>query len=119
MLHSVDLEGLINNTSNEYTILAPTDEVFKFSTLSEDQLPEEGSDELKRTLAYHFLPGKWTNKKLKDGMLVPTALQEKGLNGGPQVLGIEIGDADGEHGKGKTIRFGGAPVLREVCGYLL
>ena len=116
-LHSVDLEGLINNTDSEYTILAPTDDVLDFFTSSDDKLPEEGSDELKRTLAYHFLPGKWTSKKLKDRMLVPTALEEAGLNGGQQVLDIEVGDADDKHKKDKTIRFGGASVLGEVCKY--
>lgn len=115
MLHSVDLEGLINNTNNEYTILAPADDVLKFFTSSDDK-PED-SEELKRTLAYHFLPGKWTEKKLKNRMLVPTLLEEAGLSGGKQVLDIEVGETDDKHKKEKPIRFGGASVLGDFCEY--
>ncbi|KAH8120058.1 FAS1 domain-containing protein [Phellopilus nigrolimitatus] len=114
LLHSVDLTSLINNTEAQYTILAPTDDVLNLFGVNGEKLPEGGSEELKRLLSYHFLPGKWTPKKLKDGMLVETALEEVGLDGGRQVLDIELSVEDGKHSKEKSIRFGGASVLGEV-----
>ncbi|KAL5495124.1 hypothetical protein ACEPAI_586 [Sanghuangporus weigelae] len=108
-LHSVGLTPLINGSDEQYTILAPSDEVLEL--LKDGDLPEEGSDELKRVLSYHFLPGRWTSKKLKDGMLVETALQEAGLNGGRQVLDIKVSSGDDKHEKGGSIRFGGASVI--------
>ncbi|THH06399.1 hypothetical protein EW145_g4115 [Phellinidium pouzarii] len=116
MLHSVDLTHLINNTESQFTILAPTDDVVELFGASDDLFSEEGSEELKRLLSYHFLPGKWTPKKLKDGMLVETALVEVGLNEGRQVVDIEISGGDDKHKKDKSIsiRFGGASVMGEV-----
>lgn len=108
-LHSVGLTSLINGSEEQHTILAPSDEVLEL--FKDDDLPEEGSEELKRILSYHFLPGRWTQKKLKDGMLVETALQESGLNGGRQVLDIKVSDGDEKHKKGGNIRFGGASVI--------
>ncbi|EJD03820.1 FAS1 domain-containing protein [Fomitiporia mediterranea MF3/22] len=110
-LHSVDLTPLINDTSVQYTILAPSDDVLALS--GDDDLPDEGSDELKRTLSYHFLPGKWTPKKLKDGALVETALEEVGLDGGRQVLDITISGNNDKRDKASGIRFGGASVIGE------
>lgn len=113
MLHSVDLSYLVNNTEAEYTILAPQDDVLTFG--GEDDLPDNGSDELKRLLQYHFLPGRWTSKKLGDGMLLETALQEPGLDGGRQVLTVEVSEKAKKDDHDRTIRFGGAGVLGEPC----
>jgi len=76
LLHSVNLTSLINDTSAHYTVLALEDDVMSLS--SDSDLPERGSDELKRTLQYHFIPGKWTPKKMKHGMLLETELKEPG-----------------------------------------
>ena len=114
-LHSVDLTSLINDTGVQYTILAPSDDVFKLS--GGDDLPEEGSEELKRMLSYHFLPGKWSLKKLKDGLLVETALVEDGLNGGRQVLDVTVSNTEDGSKKGGSVRFGGASILGDVCEY--
>lgn len=114
-LHSVGLTPLINDTGVQYTILAPSDDVFKLS--GGDELPDEGSDELKRLLSYHFLPGIWTPKKIKDGLLVETALEEAGLNGGRQVLDVTVSGGDDKHKKGGSVRFGGASVLGDPCEY--
>ncbi len=103
LLHSVDLTYLINSTDAQYTILAPTDDVLKLTVDGAEDLPEKGSDELKRLLSYHFIPGKWTPEKLKDGMLLGTALKDDGLDGGNQVLDVE--------GSEKHLRFGGAGVI--------
>lgn len=111
MLHSVDLTFLINSTDAQYTILAPTDEVLELFGGDKDGFPEEGSEELKRVLSYHFLPGKWTPEKLKDGMFLETALEEVGLGGGRQLLDIAVSGEDGKHKKERSISFGGASVM--------
>lgn len=115
LLHSVNLTSFINDTEAKYTILAPRDDVF--SVFGDDDLPERGSEELKRLLQYHFLPGRWMPKKLKNGMLLETALEEPGLDGGRQVLSIEVSNED-DGGKTKkpapqSIRFGGAGIIGE------
>ncbi|TRM60188.1 FAS1 domain-containing protein [Schizophyllum amplum] len=111
LLHSVNLTSLVNDTAAEYTILAPQDDVITIFG-DDDNLPEPGSEDLKNMLRYHFLPGRWTPKKLKNGMLLETALEETGLDGGRQVLSVEVDD-DALAGKEKdrSIRFGGAKVL--------
>lgn len=109
LLHSVNLTSLVNDTEAEWTILAPRDDII--SLFGGDGLPERGSEELKKLLQYHFIPGKWAPKKLQDGMLVETALEEAGLNGGRQVLDIEVSDERKKNSKGRSIRFGGAGVI--------
>lgn len=113
LLHSVDLTHLINTTESSYTILAPTDAVL--SIFSGGDLPEPGSDELRRMLLYHFIPGKWGPSKLKNATLLETALHEPGLAGGRQVVPVEVSSDDKKGDKkkpvDKTIKFGGAGVL--------
>lgn len=111
-LHSVDLTSLINDTDAQYTILAPTDDVLELFGGDDDGFPDDGSEALKRILSYHFIPGKWLPKKLRDGMLVETVLEEAGLDGGRQVLDVEV-TRDGKSNKETSIRFGGASVMGE------
>jgi solute carrier family 25 carnitine/acylcarnitine transporter 20/29 len=108
LLHSVDLASLINDTEAKYTILAPQDDVL--SIHGDGELPERGSDQLRKMLQYHFIPGKWTPKKLENGMLLETALEEPGLGGGRQVLGVHV-SADDNKPSDKSIRFGGAGII--------
>lgn len=110
MIHSVDLTHLINDTNAKYTILAPQDDVI--SAYGDEGLPKKGSEDLKRLLKYHFLPGRWTPKTLKDGLLIETRLDEPGLGGKPQVLEASIS----QHRKSQTqavppISFGGASTI--------
>jgi solute carrier family 25 (mitochondrial carnitine/acylcarnitine transporter), member 20/29 len=102
LIHSVNLTSFINDTSAEYTILAPKDDVI--SVFGGDQLPKKGSKQLEKVLRYHIVPGNWTPGKLEDKTLLETALLEEGLDGGKQVLHADVTD-------GKHIRFGGASVL--------
>lgn len=111
LLHSVNLTSLINDTEAKYTILAPRDDVL--SVFGDGELPERGSEELRKLLSYHFLPGRWTPKKLKDGMLVETELKEAGLDGGRQVLSVEVNDDGKKKDSQINIRFGGAGIIRE------
>lgn len=112
MVHSVDLVHLINDTDAHYTILAPQDDVL--AAYGDEELPEKGSDELKRLLKYHFLPGRWTPKTLKDGLLIETELDEPGLAGKAQVLQASITRRSKEKAEGApSISFGGAATIGE------
>ena len=112
LIHSVDLTQLINDTESKYTILAPRDDII--SVFGDTDLPERGSRELKKLLQYHFIPGRWTRNKLKNGLLLETALLEPGLNARPQVLPIEVDPNSAE----KSIRFGGASVIDDPSKFL-
>ncbi|KAI0361165.1 FAS1 domain-containing protein [Trametes cingulata] len=111
LIHSVNLTYLINDAESQYTILAPRDDVLKL--FGHHELPHRGSEELKRVLQYHFIPGKWLPKKLEDGMLIETALKEPGLGGDPQVMAIEVTDEGKKKDQSKAIRFAGAGVMGE------
>ncbi|KAJ7900188.1 hypothetical protein B0H14DRAFT_3852644 [Mycena olivaceomarginata] len=108
LIHSVNLTGLVNDTETKYTILAPQDDVLRL--FGDGDLPEKGSEDLKKLLQYHFIPGHWSAKKLEEGMLLETALIEDGLDGGRQVLsvGVTTGDKKNEE---KSIKFGGVGVI--------
>ncbi|KAG5715645.1 hypothetical protein E4T56_gene485 [Termitomyces sp. T112] len=108
LLHSVDLGSLINNTDVKYTILVPSDEVM--SLHGDKELPERGSEDLRKLLQYHFLPGNWTSEKLADGMLLETALEEDGLPGRRQVLSVGVSLDDKKLAE-KSIRFAGAKTI--------
>lgn len=109
LLRSVNLTSLVNDTEAHWTILAPHDDVI---AVNDGNLPEKGTAELKRLLQYHFLPGKQTLKKLKNGMLLETALEEPGLAGGKQVLSVEVSESK-KKDEGKSVRFGGAGIVGE------
>lgn len=111
LIHSVNLTHLINDTETQYTILAPKDDVL--SIFESDGLPKQGSDELKRMLQYHFFPGKWTPNKLVDGMLLESVLREPGLDGGRQVMHVEVNDDEKQDVPSRHIRFGGAGIIGE------
>jgi solute carrier family 25 carnitine/acylcarnitine transporter 20/29 len=112
MVHSVNLTHLINDTDAHYTILAPQDDVL--AAYGDEELPEKGSDELKRLLKYHFLPGRWTSKTLKDGLLIETKLDEPGLAGKAQVLQASITRRSQEQAEVvPSISFGGAATIGE------
>jgi len=94
----------------KYTILAPQDDVI--SAYGDEDLPEKGSDDLKRLLKYHFLRGRWTPKTLKDGLLIETELDEPGLAGKPQVLEASIsGHSKRQAQATPSISFGGASTI--------
>lgn len=119
LLHSVNLTSFINTTDpdTKYTILAPRNDVLSLFGGVDGEVPEKGSDELKRMLQYHFLKGHWTPKKLRDGMLVETELMDGGLGEGKQVLPVEV-DGNDENVEG-NVRFGGAGTIGEHSRWLL
>ena len=108
LLHSVHLEHLINNTDNQYTILALPDEVLSLSAYG---LPASGSSDLKRVLQYHFLPGLWKPNKLDDKMLLETELHEPGLDDGQQVIYVDVNDGEKSDEEVRHIGFGGAGII--------
>lgn len=117
LLHSTNLTHLINDTGTKYTILAPSDDIL--TVFGEPELPGPGSEELREMLQYHFLPGRWTPKKLQDGMLLDTALAPPGLNGSRQVLAVEV-SAEAETTEDPTVKsitFGGANIIGEHSMY--
>lgn len=105
VLHSVNLTYLINSTAPQYTILAPSNDMLEF--FGSDDFPEGGSGSLRKLMQYHFILGAYTPEALKNGMLVETALDESGLEGGRQVVGVETHAGDGKGKDGQTLRFGG------------
>lgn len=106
LIHSVDLTSLINNTETKYTILAPSDDVMK--AFGDEELPSPRSEELKKLLQYHFIPGIWSAKKLEDGMLLETSLSEEGLDGRPQVLAVQLDESKKSN---NSVSFAGASVV--------
>ena len=120
LLRSVNLTSLVTNIDAEYTILAPRDDVLEIA--GGGNFPDEGTDELKRSLRYHFIPGKWRTDRLKDGALLETELVEAGLGGAHQVLDVGLSSklAMKSGGKGKKeIYFGGAGVIGEPSEYFM
>lgn len=110
LLHSVNLTHLVNDPSAHYTVLALADDVM--SLFGDSDLPEEGSDELKRALQYHFIPGRWTPHKMKRAMLLETELKVPGLDGGRQVIDIEV-THDPALSKETKVRFGGVGTVQD------
>lgn len=120
LLRSVNLTHLVTDPEAEYTILAPRDDVLEIS--GGGSFPDEGTDELKRSLKYHFIPGRWRTNKLKDGMLLKTELVEVGLAGGRQVLDVGVTSKnDPKSGKdsSKELYFAGAGVIGDPSEYSL
>ena len=116
LLHSVNLTSLINDTNTHWTILAPKDDVIALFEGDGGELPPPGSEELKKMLQYHFIPGKKTKEKLVDRLLLETALEEEGLDGGRQVVAVDVSEAHGKEkdkSGDKSIRFGGAGTIGE------
>jgi len=111
LLHSVNLTDLIKNTDSKFTILAPRDDII--AVFDDPEFPKPGTEDLRKLLQYHFIPGRWAPNKLKDGSLLQTALEEPGLSGGHQVLPIEVHSGDKKKSNDRTIRFGGAGVIGE------
>lgn len=109
LLDSVNLTSLINNTNAKYTILVPRDDII--TIFDDPAFPPAGSNELKKLLQYHFIPGNWTPVKLKHGTLLKTALKEPGLNNMSQVLPVEIHSDDKKKTGDRSIRFGGAAIM--------
>ncbi|TFK77248.1 carnitine/acyl carnitine carrier [Pluteus cervinus] len=109
MLHSVNLTHLINDSEATSTILALPDDVL--SIYKDEELPKPGTPELKRLLEYHFLSGKWSTSKLETGMLLETELKEEGLDGGRQVVNVEVVSDDKKKPSEKSVRFGGTSIV--------
>ena len=109
----MNLTTLINDPEAQYTILAPADDVI--SLFGDSDLPEKGSDELRRALQYHFIPDRWTPTKMKHNMLLQTMLKEPGLDHKPQVIEIELTHSTAQSGETK-VRFGGVGTVQDFGG---
>lgn len=120
LIRSVNLTSLVTDPNAKYTILAPRDDVLEIS--GGGSFPEKGTEELKRSLNYHFIPGKWKPENLKDGMLLETELIEVGLAGGRQVLDVGVSSKSSMRPpKGdprKELYFAGAGVIGDPSKFL-
>lgn len=104
------LRTFVNDSEAQYTILALADDVI--STFGDSDLPEEGSDELRRALQYHFIPDKWTPNKMKHRMLLETELKEPGLDRERQVIEVEVTHSVTQSEETK-VRFSGVGTVRD------
>lgn len=99
------------NNNASYTILATKDDILeRYESQPWQTLPPEGSKEMKETLQYHILEGRWSKKQLKDGALLKTMLQTEELGGNHQRIPVSVTSkkaADGDIG------FGNAGVISE------
>ena len=110
-----------HNSSNNasYTILATKDGVLeRLSQLPWSTLPPAGTSELKETLQYHVIEGKWTKEQLLDGQLLPTMLRTRDLGRQQQRLSVSVSDNISERRAGtikqdSDIGFGSANVIDE------
>jgi uncharacterized surface protein with fasciclin (FAS1) repeats len=93
-----DLVKALNSTSGtNYTVFAPTDDVFK--KIPEDH-PEPSKEELEAILKYHVVPGDYDARKLFVSYTLPTALEGADLGkGNAQRLRVSLGL------KGLTLNF--------------
>lgn len=101
----------IPNNNATYTILATKDDILeRYESQPWQTLPPEGSKEMKETLKYHILEGKWTKKQLKDGALLKTMLQTEELGGNHQRIPVSVTSKKEAQG---DIGFGSASVISE------
>lgn len=100
------------NNNASFTILATRDDILeRYESQPWQTLPPEGSREMKETLQYHILEGKWTKKQLKDGALLKTMLQTQELGGNHQRIPVSVTSKKAaEEG---DIGFGSASVISE------
>lgn len=83
-----DLVEVLNSTSSNYTIFAPTDRAF-------DKIPEHGEkpskDLIKKVLLYHISPDFYPASRVLVSHTVPTLLKEKNLGDYPQRIRLGLG----------------------------
>lgn len=98
------------NNNASYTILATRDDIIeRFESQPWQSLPSEGTKELKETLQYHILEGKWSKKQLQDGALLKTMLQTADLDGQHQRIPVSVTSKK----EGGDIGFGSASVISD------
>lgn len=103
-----------NNAS--YTILAAKDDVLeRMSSLPWMSLPEAGTAELKDTLRYHTIEGRYTKSQLNDGELLKTMLQTPQLRDQQQRIVVSVSDDKHQHlsKEDSSISFDTANVIAE------
>lgn len=121
LFRQADLSYLLNSSpykySNNasYTILATKDSVLeRLSQLPWSALPPEGSKELKETLKYHIIQGKWTKADLTDGQLLRTMLRTSDLAGQQQPISVSVSSDNSKTVMQENeIAFGSANVIDE------
>jgi uncharacterized surface protein with fasciclin (FAS1) repeats len=82
-----DIVDLLNSTSTNFTLFAPTDAAFKKIP---KHAPKPDKEFLKKLLTYHVSPSLYPAGRVFAHDTIPTALNESSLNG-PQRLSISLG----------------------------
>ncbi|KND88312.1 Stabilin-2 [Tolypocladium ophioglossoides CBS 100239] len=80
---------LLNSTAANYTLFAPTNEAFKDLPDADDHAPDKHFVEA--LLKYHIGLGEYPARRILSTHTIPTALDEKALDGEPQRLRTSIG----------------------------
>ncbi len=102
-----DLVELLNGTSANFTVFAPTD--YAFEKVPEDA-PKPSKEDLKKILTYHVSSEFFPAGRVLVSHTVPTLLAGEGIGGEPQRLSTNIGI------RGLTVNFYSRIVAIDIFG---
>lgn len=91
-----DLVDLLNGTTANFTVFAPTDRAFEKIP---EHAPKPSKKFLKKLLTYHVSPDFYPAGRVLASRTIPSALNAEDIGGNPQRLATEIGF------KGLTVNF--------------
>jgi uncharacterized surface protein with fasciclin (FAS1) repeats len=102
-----DLVELLNGTTANFTLFAPTDRAFEKIPKHAPKPPKEF---LKKLLTYHVSPDFYPAGRVLTSRTIPSALNAEGIGGNPQRLATEISF------KGLTVNFYSRVVAVDIFG---
>lgn len=102
-----DLVELLNGTTANFTVFAPTDRAF---AKIPEHAPKPPKEFLKKLLTYHVSPEFYPAGRVLASRTIPTALKAEGIGGNPQRLATEISF------KGLTVNFYSRIVAIDIFG---
>ncbi|MES2733570.1 MAG: fasciclin domain-containing protein [Bacteroidota bacterium] len=104
-IKAADLEATLGDTSQKFTVFAPSDEAFAAAQTSVDELLKpENKAKLQSLLKHHVIVGSFKAASLKDGQIISTAegtkVKFKVAGGKVTVDGANVTTADVETANG-------------------
>ncbi len=106
-----DLVKILNGTTANYTIFAPTDKAFEKLPKGRNKPSKES---IEKVLSYHISPGFYPAAQILSSQTIPTALREDSLGGEPQRLRVTVNTVG--HNKGLNLNFYGRVIaVNIVC----
>lgn len=102
-----DLVELLNGTTANFTVFAPTDKAFEKIPKHH---PKPSKEFLKKLLTYHVSPDFYPAGRVLVSRTIPTALEASLLGGAPQRLSTQVGF------KGLTVNFYAKIVAIDIFG---